>query len=64
MAHRHLCRLCQKPFECEGEWRHNYDGWPSAVCSSFHEREINVCDVCESQREADAKADLANEAEA
>jgi hypothetical protein len=54
-THTHDCATCGKDYSCPGTYSRNYDGFPEAVCSAWHEaherecgdcRELKSCDEC------------------
>jgi len=45
-THTHPCSQCGDQFECGGYWIRNYDGFPAAICSSYHEAEYDQCETC------------------
>ena len=44
--HSHPCVTCGFRFECDGDFKPNYDGFPEVICDEYHERENNQCMGC------------------
>lgn len=45
--HTHACTRCAASYDCYGTYSRNYDGFPEAVCSAYHEQQMTECEVCE-----------------
>lgn len=50
-THKHNCRRCKKPFECDGTYVRNYDGFPEAICDLYHEHSLNLCEECVTEQQ-------------
>lgn len=47
--HTHTCPTCRTEYDCGGELKQNFDGWPEVVCTRYHLRGDRDCEACEAR---------------